>query len=198
MKRSLKRRRKRGVARSLNQRTQDNSARRRDILRVARLEAEAERANAPKCGARTRSGGRCQKLPMTGRIRCERHGGKTGAGRFWHVVQLPADPVRRERKLRDIARRRERQAARVAAMTPAERERYERRSRAMRPGTPVERAQRRHDEATRREWSAAQCVPHIHAPETAAAIELLDRKIAQLEAEIAARRQSQQRSEGDE
>jgi len=31
----------------------------------------------PKCGARTRNGGRCQKYPISGKNRCALHGGKS-------------------------------------------------------------------------------------------------------------------------
>lgn len=34
-----------------------------------------------RCGAKTRSGGRCQKYPMRGRTRCALHGGKSKRGR---------------------------------------------------------------------------------------------------------------------
>ncbi|PSC05974.1 hypothetical protein SLNSH_06255 [Alsobacter soli] len=36
--------------------------------------------NAPRCGARTRSGGTCQKPALRGRPRCQIHGCGKGAG----------------------------------------------------------------------------------------------------------------------
>lgn len=34
----------------------------------------------PRCGAKTRSGGSCQRFPVRGRERCPKHGGKTPRG----------------------------------------------------------------------------------------------------------------------
>jgi len=178
-------RRKRRTARSRDQRADDNSARRQSVLALARLAAKQARAAAPKCGARRRDGEPCQNLPVVGRTRCTRHGGKTPAGAGWHVVQLPADPVRRARKLRDIARRRQRQAERVAAMSEADRQKFERHSRAMQPGGGKTRreAARRNREALAM-FVAAEARPPAQCPEAdalAAEIERLRRRLTELQ-----------------
>ncbi len=36
--------------------------------------------NAPRCGAKTRAGTPCKRLPCTGRTRCNLHGGKSRSG----------------------------------------------------------------------------------------------------------------------
>ena len=35
---------------------------------------------APRCGARTRSGGRCRQAAVKGKARCRMHGGAKGSG----------------------------------------------------------------------------------------------------------------------
>src|SRR6185503_17361214 len=87
--------------------------------------------------------------PMPGRTRCRSHGGCVPRGDSWHRVQAASSVAKTDRKMRDLERRRKKREARLAAMDPDQRERFLRRSRAMRPGTVVERAQRRHDRAAR-------------------------------------------------
>ncbi len=70
------------------------------------------------------------------------------------------------------------QAARLAAMTPDELALYKKRSRAMRPGTPAERAQRRRDRAMRLEIARADERKPNRSPELIA----LDDEIRRLEA----------------
>jgi len=172
----MTRRRKRRAAISKKQRAWFDSPRMRDIRRIAATASIAARAEMSKCGARTRSGGRCQK-PGMANGRCDRHGGKTPSGAQWHRPVLSADPVRRARKLKTLERRRTQLAARVAAMTPEERERYERRRTAARPGTPAQRAQRRQDRSARKGLQQPAATVEEVTPEIAA----LDALIAELE-----------------
>jgi hypothetical protein len=86
--------------------------------------------------------------------------------------------------MRDLERRRKKREARLAAMDPDQLEQFLRRSRAMRPGTVVERARRRDDRAAREALARLNAQPAEPVnPEIAA----LDFQIAKLEAEIAAR-----------
>jgi hypothetical protein len=87
--------------------------------------------------------------------------------------------------MRDLERRRKKREARLAALGPEERERFLRRSLAMRPGTPAERAQRRHDRAARDAFAKLSAERQPVTPELAA----LDARIAELEARIAASKQ---------
>jgi hypothetical protein len=71
-------------------------------------------------------------------------------------------------------------------MTPDERDKFLERSRAMRAGTPAERAQRRHDRAAREAFAQMTTrPPEPVSPEIAA----LDARIVELEAQIAASKQ---------
>jgi chromosome segregation ATPase len=115
--------------------------------------------------------------------RCAGHGGKTPSGSAWHRIQPASSIAKADRKAADVARRRAKLAARIAGMNDEERERYNRRSQAARPGTPAERQQRRRDRALREESARLSGQPAPVSPEIAD----LDRQIAELEAQIAER-----------
>ena len=195
MKTSPTRRRKHRGARSAKQHADDNSVRRRGVLRLAGVMAKAERAAAPKCGARRRDGGACQKIPVAGRTRCRNHGGASGSGDTWHVIQLPADPAKRARKLRDIARRRERQAVRVAALSPEQRAQYEKRKLSMQPGGRAAR------EAVRRDREAALLLNSLRqGTHPSAEAQALASEIATLKVRLATLRspaENQQKDQAD-
>jgi len=94
----------------------------------------------PRCGARRKSDGKpCMGLPMANG-RCFMHGGPTPRGDQWHKRQFPADPVRFDRKMRNIERDRKRLVAKLASMTPEERARYEQWLRDHQPGSGERRA----------------------------------------------------------
>jgi hypothetical protein len=103
-----------------------------EFRQIARTSAKANLAvfyAAPRCGAkRKRDGDPCCK-PAMANGRCRNHGGATPTGSAWHVPQY-ADPStprgerKLNRKLRAMQRHAEQRAARLAAMTDAERERY--------------------------------------------------------------------------
>lgn len=101
-----------------------------------RIASDTAKANlkafdaSPRCGAkRKRDGQPCEKPAMAGKRRCRNHGGATPSGSAWHVPQY-ADPStprgerKLNRKLRAMQRCAEKRAARLAAMTDEERERY--------------------------------------------------------------------------
>jgi hypothetical protein len=76
--------------------------------------------------------------------RCDRHGGKTPSGRQWHVVQYsdcstPAGEAKFNRKLRTQQRYAEQRAARLAAMTPEQRAKYDAWHRSHAPGAAATR-----------------------------------------------------------
>jgi hypothetical protein len=65
---------------------------------------------APRCGARTRSGGQCQSPPVRGKRRCRMHGGAAGSGapigntnafRHGHYT---AEALARRRQLTELIR----------------------------------------------------------------------------------------------
>lgn len=178
---SLKRRRRFAI--SAKQRAWNKSPRMSEVRKLARAIAEVERQKAPKCGARRKGGGACQRLPAAGRTRCRLHGGASGRGESWHVVQLPADPKRRAKKLREVERRRERQAARVAAMSPERRAEYEKRKRAMIPGGKSRREVARRDREARNSFVASRSRERVATPaevELAAEIERLRARLVEL------------------
>jgi hypothetical protein len=90
--------------------------------------------------------------------RCAWHGGLTPKGDAWHKPRWPkAGPAaekKLQRKLRDLDRATKKRAARVAAMTPAERERYERWRQAHKPGSAKARAAARHQRKMNQEARA--------------------------------------------
>ena len=90
---------------------------------------------APRCGAKTRSGEPCRH-PAMANGRCYLHGGLTPRGENWHKPQPPArkTAARLERKLLDLQKAAAKREARIAAMTPEERARYERRRQTCFPG----------------------------------------------------------------
>jgi hypothetical protein len=114
----------------------------------------AKRTSLPKCGARRkRDGLPCQHLAMQNG-RCGWHGGKSTRADAWHVPQFSSSPDKLYRKLADLERRAAKRAARIAAMTPEERQRYDRWQRTHRPGPAKARAaareRRRQDQEARK------------------------------------------------
>jgi hypothetical protein len=151
-------------------------------FRMVQREASRQAAAAPKCGAKRKGDGQPCQNPGLENGRCRLHGGLTPKGDRWHVPRWPragAPAEKFDKKRRELDRRRERLAARVAAMTPAEREAYERRSRGARPGTPAERAQRQHDREARKLFAALEAAP---PRKQSAEAQALAAEIARLEA----------------
>jgi hypothetical protein len=103
-----------------------------EFRRIAQKSAKANLAQfeaAPRCGAkRKRDGEPCCK-PAMANGRCRNHGGATPSGSAWHVPQY-ADPStprgerKLNRKLRAMQRYAETRAARLVAMSDADRERH--------------------------------------------------------------------------
>lgn len=126
-----------------------------------------------KCGAVAKSTGQpCSKLALANG-RCRYHGGLSPKGNDWHRVQYQnaaGSEVKLAKKLREVDRRRKKQAAQVAAMSPDERARHEEWARTHRPMSPAAREQRRQDRDARKRWAGLgeRSVPQ--AGEEAAAI----------------------------
>lgn len=124
------------------------SAEWREIARQHCFKMNAERRLKPKCGATNKKDGEpCKNLAMENG-RCKWHGGKSPKGKEWHKVQLPDGNsrnavARAERKLADKRRIAKKRDKRIAAMTPEERQEYEKWKATHVPGPKAERARRR-------------------------------------------------------
>ncbi len=112
----------------------------------------------PKCGARRkRDGEPCEQRALPNG-RCRFHGGRVPKGKDWHRLQPPAPGSKREaavaRKVKLVEARRAKaakaRAEKVAAMTPAERELFERRSAAMRNRLPGPKSGRERQKQARK------------------------------------------------
>ncbi|MGO3928149.1 hypothetical protein [Rhodopseudomonas pseudopalustris] len=114
------------------------------IGREAITRWNAERVTIDRCGAKRKHGmGPCRQWPMANG-RCYLHGGRTPRKDQWHVMQLPdcSTPkggAKFERKLRDKSAYANKQAVRVAAMTPDEQKAHRAWHRARKPGSGVAR-----------------------------------------------------------
>ena len=119
------------------------SAQFRAIGRAAIREWNAKRDRLPRCGATRKSDGEpCQQWPMENG-RCYLHGGRTPRGDCWHRLQAAADARKNTRKLKRQQWVIDDRAERVAAMSPAEREKHKDWQRTHRPGSASGRAAER-------------------------------------------------------
>src|SRR5690242_6092236 len=134
--------------RSARQQAWANSAEFAALGRAGGEQGRRIQAAGPVCGAKRRSDGLpCQATPMPGRARCRSHGGCVPRGDSWHRVQPASSVAKADRKIRDLERRRQKREARLALLSPDEREEFLRRSRLMQPGTVTDREQRKRDRA---------------------------------------------------
>lgn len=147
----------------------------------------AKRATLPKCTAKAkRTGEQCRQLPMANG-KCRFHGGATPRGEKFHVTSWPSakgpdgGEAKLRAKLRYVRREQKRREARLAAMTPAERERYDQWHKARQPGPAEPRAEKRRQRAMAKEIRQAAALPAVSSPEAAE----LQRKIERLEAMLA-------------
>lgn len=144
------------------------------------------RQTLPRCGAKRRTdGGVCAAIAM-GNGRCYLHGGSTPSGKDWHRTQLTnrsKSTKKLDRKLKDVERRRAKQAARVAAMTLEERARYDAWHAARKPGGPEVRRAAAEAREFRDMLAARARAPLVETPEAKAireAIEALERQAEEL------------------
>ncbi len=151
-------------------------------LAEARALAEEWRKAAHKCGAkrRTEGGAPCRNVALENG-RCRLHGGRVPKGADWHKPQLPgpgASLDKLERKVADLEKRRQKQAARVAAMTPEQRENYEAHKASMLPGPASGRARRKAALAARERIAEALAAAPVESARVA--------ELKQREAELVA------------
>lgn len=117
----------------------------RMIARETLVRFNTKRQAEPRCGAKRRTDGEpCRGFPLENG-RCRHHGGKTPKGAGWGRPVFSADPVKKLSKLASLERREAKRLARIAAMSPEERERYERRRARVVLGSPAERHRKRID-----------------------------------------------------
>lgn len=142
----MKRPQKRRPGHSERQRAWNRSEACRAAALRGSKQAAALREAVSKCGARRKSDGEpCQMIGLQNG-RCRLHGGLTPRGADWHRVQYPkagAPAGKAEKKIRELERRRKRQAARVAAMSPESRAKYAAQSQAAQPRSLAERENKR-------------------------------------------------------
>lgn len=144
------------------------------------------RQTLPRCGAKRRTdGGVCAAIAMANG-RCYLHGGSSPSGRDWHRVQLTnrsKSTKKIDRKLKDLARRRAKQAARVEAMTPEQRARYDAWHAARKAGGPEVRRAAAQVREFRDMLSARASAAPVETSEAKAireAIEALERRAEEL------------------
>jgi hypothetical protein len=164
---------------------------------IARKSAKANLAKfnaAPRCGAkRKRAGGEPCQNPAMKNGRCYIHGGKTPSGRQWHVVQYPdcstpTGEAKFNSKLRNLKRRADKRAARLATMTKEELAKHTAWHRTRSPGAAGPRRaarERRRQDAESRVLLTVGPPQRVSSPEAArieAALCAARSKLATLEA----------------
>lgn len=126
----------------------------REIARQSGRKNVAMWAAAPRCGALAKSTGEPCKLPAMRNGRCSHHGGRTPSGDRWHIPQPGPTPEKTERKIADRIRAAKRRARKIAAMSPEERQQYEKWERTHKPGSAAARKARRLETARNKEIRA--------------------------------------------
>jgi hypothetical protein len=150
------------------------------IARKALADWNSQRHTKPKCGAHGRTTGEpCKRIAMANG-RCHAHGGRTPKGANWHKPVWPdaerPDAIDRlNRKLRDHRKTAKKRAARLAAMSPAERERHEAWQRSHRPGSKSARAAARQQRVVAQEIATTLAAPKSVDPEVARLQHEIDR-----------------------
>jgi hypothetical protein len=170
---------------SARQRAWVQSAAGRASARAASEAARIARRGKPRCGSKRKSDGQPCRAPALANGRCRNHGGLTPAGSAWHRVQYPdplLQPEKYAKKVREVERRQRQQRERVAKMPPAERAKYEARSKAVKPRSVAQR------ESRRRDREAAELLLRRTTPAP-------DPEVVALEAELAAVRAERARLE---
>lgn len=147
----------------------------------------AQRPNNPKCGAIARSTGEPCKQLAKENGRCYFHGGRTPKGNNWHKTRWP-DPgapdaeLKLQRKLKQQERAARQKEARLAAMSPEERERHEIWQRQRPPGSAASRMRKARERSQAAE--ARQLLEQASVGPQDPQHDLLSEQIRQLEAEL--------------
>jgi len=167
------------------------AAQRRQARHAIMLWHNDIRQSRPKCSARRKTDGeQCQQLAMqNGKCFC--HGGRTPKGKDWHKPRWPNGKApdaeaKLVRKLKDLEKAGKKRAARLAAMTPEERARYDRWHATREPGAPGPRASRRQE--MRQAEATRQLIHRLAGPVMSPEAEALEARIAELKQELARRR----------
>ncbi len=150
------------------------------VRRAAQRQGLAELESRPRCGAKRKEDGQPCQMPAMENGRCRLHGGLTPKGENWHRVRYPgpgAPMTKLDKKVREIERRRRQQAAKVAAMTPEQRARYDHWRATHKPGGQSVR------EVARRDREAAEDFAKLanYQPPANPEVERLETEIAELE-----------------
>lgn len=183
--------RKRIVRRSKELTAWQQSERFRQIGSAAITAWNLTRNQRPKCKATAKwTGERCGQTAMVNGV-CYYHGGRTPSGDGWHQpiwpnADAPDVEAKLARKLRDRERASKKRSARMAKMSPAEREKHTRWNQAHRPGP----ARKRASEKERRRQNAEAFLKGDEANPalTNPALAELQRSIDELERRAAALR----------
>lgn len=160
-----------------------------------------KRAGMPKCGAvRRHDGEPCQQIAMANG-RCHYHGGKTPKGDAWHRPRWPNGnspdaEAKLQRKLHDLSRAQKAREKRLAAMTAAERQRYDAWLRTHKPGPAASRAaaklRRQQDLEGAALLASAPKPDSLELAEVKARLAAVRSEIAAMKAAIAAQREAEQ------
>jgi hypothetical protein len=140
----------------------------------------------PKCGAKAKHTGEpCRQIAMANG-KCYLHGGKTPKGKDWHRRQWPNKDApdanqKLARKLADIERDDRQRAARLAKMTPDERDRYEAHRKSRMPGPPGPRAASRNERRQAKEFQKVR--GKAEARPVSPEVRAIERRLAELRAE---------------
>lgn len=136
----------------------------------------------PRCGAKRKYDGQpCQQIAMANG-RCSYHGGRTPKRDGWHKPRWPNGDVpdaerKLARKLGDLEKLAAKRLAKLAAMSPGERARYEEWRQSHRPGSGASRAAARRAQVQVAETAALLAAPPAVDP----AAEAVARAIEELE-----------------
>jgi hypothetical protein len=156
---------------------------------------QKQRAHGKRCGARRKYDGEpCERYAMENG-RCHFHGGVVQKGADWHRPRWPkkSSPVAEQKlhaklkKFEKAARKRER---RIASMTAEERASYRRWHQDRQIGTPQQRQARRleREQAEDARRTFADLKAKSERPSTDPELLAIQARIAELKAELAARR----------
>ena len=159
------------------------SAHSRALARKAAKKALAIFAEAPRCGAKTRTGGICQNPGIGTGGRCRLHGGATPSGDNRHTPKWSTNSAKFHEKVKALEIRAAKRKARLASMTPGERARYDHWCKTHQPGSQGRRdairAERRQTEDAMTLMARPRRVePDPEADAIAEALRLLRRKVA--------------------
>lgn len=158
-----------------------------------------KRSNLPKCNAaRKRDGEPCQQIAMANG-KCFIHGGRTPRGSEWHRTQWPdgksPDAEKKlQRKFAERERYAKKRAARLAAMSPEERQRHDAWHAVRKPGGAAARERARAERKQNAELR--EMMARREGRRQTGEVAALESQIAELRAELDERRRDDQKPIG--